>query len=138
MKAVGAAFGDDVEDAASGAPVFGGEAVRFHLEFLDHVGVSVDDWLVLAGGGVGRAIEEELVGVGALAVDGVGDGGDLIDDEIVDALRIADTGDEHGEGIGVASEEGQFRHLLVADDLADGGVFAVEQRRLRGDFDCFR
>ena len=40
----------------------------------------------LAPGRDVRAVEEELVGVGALAVDRVGDCGDLIDDEIVDAL----------------------------------------------------
>jgi hypothetical protein len=137
VEVVGATFGDDVEDAAGGAAIFGGEAIGFDLELLDHVGVGVDDGLVLAGGGIGGAVEEELVRVGALAVDGVGDGGDLIDDEVVDALGVADAGDEHGEGVGVAAEQGEFGDLFVADDLADGGAFAVEEGDLGFDLDGF-
>src|SRR5262249_29713485 len=57
MKIVGSALRDHVEDSPGSAAIFSGKAVGLHLEFLHHVRIGIHHRLILAGGGIGSAIQ---------------------------------------------------------------------------------
>src|SRR6267154_2619050 len=65
----GARMGDDVDLAAACSAHVRGVAAGFHLEFLYGVGGGAQILRVEGGVGVGRAVEEEKVGVWAAAAD---------------------------------------------------------------------
>ena len=69
VPAVGASFGDDVDDRAGVAAVLGVVGVREDLEFLDRVRRRAQHEAGIEGVVVGRAVEQEVVRLVALAVD---------------------------------------------------------------------
>src|SRR5262249_58009025 len=117
VKFVGPCGRAGVEDAARRSAVFRGERVGFDFELLNGIRIEIHDRLILRGDGVGCAVEKEFVRRGALSVNRIRDGGDLIDGEIVDADRRADTGYQQRQGVGIAAEERQLADLLVSDYL---------------------
>ncbi len=105
VRIVGPGLGDHVEDAAGGAPILRAEGVGIHLEFLHRVGIGVDDRLILGRRRIRRSIQQKLIGAGPLAVDGDGHGADLVDRQVVDADRLAHARYEHGQRIGISSQQ---------------------------------
>src|SRR5882762_2177793 len=65
----GARMGDDVDLAAAGSAHIRGVAAGFHLEFLYGIGGGAEILRVEGGIGVGRAVEEEKIGVWAAAAN---------------------------------------------------------------------
>lgn len=107
VKAVGAAFEDDVNGAAAGAAVLGVVGVGLDFELLNGVDRGDVGEVVAAGlGVVGGAVEEEFgVAVGAVYAP-FGDGA-VVEGALVGEGAIeVDAGDEGGEHEGVSAVEG--------------------------------
>ena len=126
VELVGAALGDDVEGGSGGASELGGEVGRFDFDFLDEVGADVVDQAAVAAGGlVVGAVDGEIRGVSAVAVDDLVGGGEASGDG--KDVRIGDdgAGDERDELGVVAAIEREVLDLFGVDDvgkLAAGGV----------------
>src|ERR1700738_3492850 len=75
VELIGAALGDDVDLTTASAAHFRGIAAGLHFEFLHGIWGGAEVKCVEGGIGIGGAIEEEIVGGGAIAADA--DGGAL-------------------------------------------------------------
>ena len=133
MELVGAGAGGDVNCGAEIAAVFGAEKAGHHFEFAEEF----DGRGAVAVGGVvegvssGNAIDEQVIGTAAGAVDahGIGAGAGVI--------GIEDGADDAGgdaENLGeIAGGEGDGLNGALFDDLADGRLFALQEWSFGGD-----
>src|ERR1700686_1281255 len=134
VEVVRSGAGDDVDDAARGASVFGGVTVGDDLEFLYRLlrdgGAHAVDGIV---GGVG-AIDVDEVGTGALSADvetgsGCGAGVGRV---IAEDLRICER-----EIDVVASVDWQIVNAALAVGAGGGATRSLNQLSLGVDFDDF-
>ena len=139
VELICAAASDDVDLAAAGASHFSGVAAGLHLEFLHGVGrgtqvEGVECWI-----GVGRAVEQEIIGIRTIATDA--DRGALAGPPI-ERVRIPGLGamtlvsarngehqiDQHAPVERKLFDGDRFYHL------AHGRIIGMEQGRLAGYF----
>src|SRR5713226_9374873 len=134
MDIVGAALGDDVDDATGGAPVFrvvvAQNELKFLHRFLGNSGADAVDGIV---DGVG-AIDADHVGAGARAVDveaaigsGADGGGDVASGLLVDEREIDVAASVNGEVLDAALLDGLGDFCLGS---FDGGGFGGDGYRL--------
>ena len=137
VPAIGAGFGDDVDDRAGVAAVLGVVGVREDLEFLDRVRRRAQHEAGVERVVVGRAVEQEVVRLVALAVD-VEAAGDVAEAAgrgvaVLPAepdRRRDDTRNQRAELREVAAVERQVDDLLLIDDDAERRVGGFDERRL--------
>ncbi len=139
VKRVGAALEHHVHDAAAGVAVLGVVEVHLHDELLHgihdgHVGDVVAAHLAVVGG----AVEHELGGGIAAAVDGpLGDGA-VIEGALPDGRAAeGDAGHHDPQHERVPRIQGHFGHLLSGDHAAAGGGLGFEHGRFRDHLDGF-
>ncbi len=137
VKIVAAGAGDDVDDAAGEASVFGAVAVGDHAELFYRIGVRRDVAGVTQAGHVGAAIQVIVDRTGA-AVHAAVDHGALLRKPQHDAVRGGgDARNQVEQGIHVAADNGQGGDFRVLDGAPDLRVVGVHQRSAARDVDFF-
>jgi len=143
VKFVGAGLGDDVDDGAVIAAVFGGKIQGLDLDFLDGVergedqrraaepfvvvGVAIENEIIAAGGG---AVGDEAV----VESGGAGGRGDVGDDRGVGGGYA---GLEGNELIDVAAVEGKIGDFAGGESVCQASFFGLNERGVGGYFDGF-
>ncbi len=131
VELIGAAAGDDIDLAAAGPAHFSGVAAGLHLEFLYGIGRGAEIEGIEGGVGVAAAVEEEIVGVGAVAADADGRAlaGAPVERIHIAGLRaVADVRARHGEHEidEHAAIERKCFHGSGLDHFANAGVGGVQ------------
>ncbi len=137
---IGAGLGDDVDDGARVASVLRAVGVGEDLELLDRVRGRTQHEAGVEGVVVGRAVEEEVVGLVPHPVDveaaspvAEAAGGGVAGQAAEGGRRRDHAGDEGAELREVAAVERQVDDLLLVDDDAQRAVRGLDQRRFADD-----
>ena len=137
VQLVASRFRDDVDDGAGVAAELGGVRVRLDLEFLDGVWRRTQHEPGVERVVVGRAVEQEAVGLVAHAVDAVARRGRAESARRRVAGLTAETcrwrdhaRNECAELREVPAVERQLDHFLLVDGDAERGVRRLDERRL--------
>ncbi len=139
MEAVGAGLGSDVDDSAKREAVFGGHGTGLDFKFLHRVDGEVGVEVGVVAVGRDHAIDQHIVdGVGTAVDAPIAEAGAAVGESALNGSGVGmNVGGEQDEGERIASVEGQFLDVTVFDDLSDGAVFGVDDRRGTGDLDGF-
>ena len=134
--AAAAAFRDEPDLAAARAPEFRHVVGRQHLDFLDRVDVlNADDGIARPRSDGGRAVDRDVVLVGAAAVDvvaAVAEVGEAARIEVAPHHARLQTDDTDG----IASGKGEQLDVLGLDRLPERDV-GLEDRRVAGHRNLF-
>ena len=137
---VGAALGDGIQNRTGGVAHGGIETGSLHLEFGDGVLRQLESDQRIAASveeGVGHAIDGVFVGVKRVAV-----GGELRRGAVEAALALTEIGRidharrQQHELVRIARLQRKIFDLALFDDLTEGDVRGLDQRRAARDFDA--
>ena len=125
---VGAGLGGEVDLRAGAASELGGVGAGLHLEFLDGFGGDRDGVLVDRQIVVVHAVEQEVIGLFARAVDGDRPALGLVLRTFHALIRA---GDQQVQLQEIPAVQRQLGDFLVIDDIADGGRIGTSLRAPR-------